>query len=895
MEIGNIKINGVKDPVGFELNNIILSYCVEGTPEGKFEVRIYDSPEKDKLLYVQPLDYRENYASKLDFTPEKETRYYFEIVCGKACSELHYFETGTTFDAPFVLSEKAFDHPVIFRSFSSAGAVKARLYVTGLGLYEARLNGERVGEEYLTPGCNDYSDYVQYQTYDITPLLQGEDLLEIALGNGWYKGRFGLNHCSNIYGRDFVCAAKIVLWDKDGKKSVLATDETWRSRPSEIVASGIYDGETADLTRETGESCGVVRVPQMFRVTERISLPVIVKERIKPVLIVSPKGERILDFGQNFSGFVSFRCAMKRGQRVCLRAGEVLQEGCFYRDNLRTAKAEYNYISDGVLREVYPKFTFFGFRYMCVEGLDTVDPADFTGNVLYSDLDETVFASTGENKMDRLLLNCKWGQKSNFVDIPTDCPQRDERLGWTGDAEVFCPAACYQFDCRAFYNKYCRDMAIDQRRLNGGIASYSPSFGECEESGSVWSDAATIIPWTVYEFYGDKYILLEHLPLMRAYVDALIRKDEEHGGERLLRFGFCLGDWLSQDGVNSSAFRGATNEHFIASCYYFNSVKLLAKAERALGDEARAERYFGIAEEIRHAILREYFTATGRLAVDTQTAYVLCIMFGIWVEREKLVSSFEKRMKKDGFAIKGGFVGATKLIQALLRAGLTEDAFRILYSEKFPSWLYCVNLGATTIWERWNSLAADGSITGTAMNSLNHYSFGAVAEAFYRDIAGIIPTAVAFKKVTISPKFNHRLKDFSCRFLSPAGEFRVNYRILPDGKVRLNVTIPYGVEAELDVMGKRTSLPAGESVVCLPADRKLVYPFSLDSLLCDVLDNEKARAAFREVAPGLCAYFSSNDVGMGGYTMRSLFSMRSFFVPPQMQEVLDGKLQSIAT
>ena len=419
MEIGNIKINGVKDPVGFELNNIILSYCVEGTPEGKFEVRIYDSPEKDRLLYSEPLDYRENYASKLDFTPEKETRYYFEIVCGKACSELHYFETGTTFDAPFVLSEKAFDHPVIFRSFSSAGAVKARLYVTGLGLYEARLNGERVGEEYLTPGCNDYSAYVQYQTYDITSLLQGEDLLEIALGNGWYKGRFGLNHCSNIYGRDFICAAKIVLWDKDGKKSVLATDETWRSRPSEIVASGIYDGETADLTRKTGESCGVVRVPQMFRVTERISLPVVVKERIKPVLIVSPKGERILDFGQNFSGFVSFRCAMKRGQRVCLRAGEVLQEGCFYRDNLRTAKAEYNYISDGVLREVYPKFTFFGFRYMCVEGLDTVDPADFTGNVLYSDLDETAFVSTGESKMDRLLLNCKWGQKSNFVDVPT--------------------------------------------------------------------------------------------------------------------------------------------------------------------------------------------------------------------------------------------------------------------------------------------------------------------------------------------------------------------------------------------------------------------------------------------------------------------------------------------
>ena len=699
---------------------------------------------------------------------------------------------------------------VLERKFVVNELGAAVLRATALGLYTAYLNGRRVGDAYLTPGWTSYHNTLQVQEYDVSALLKkGENVISFVVGEGWYKGPLFWLMKRNCYGNKTAVCADLLFGD-----TVLSTDESFSARTSRIKESGIYAGESVDLTAEPTP--------------------------LTPVEIPFDH-------------------------------------------------------SDGVLREVYPKFTFFGFRYMCVEGLDTVDPADFTGNVLYSDLDETVFASTGESKMDRLLLNCKWGQKSNFVDIPTDCPQRDERLGWTGDAEVFCPAACYQFDCRAFYNKYCRDMAIDQRRLNGGIASYSPSFGECEESGSVWSDAATIIPWTVYEFYGDKYILLEHLPLMRAYVDALIRKDEEHGGERLLRFGFCLGDWLSQDGVNSSAFRGATNEHLIASCYYFNSVKLLAKAERALGDEARAERYFGIAEEIRHAILREYFTATGRLAVDTQTAYVLCIMFGIWVEREKLVSSFEKRMKKDEFAIKGGFVGATKLIQALLRAGLTEDAFRILYSEKFPSWLYCVNLGATTIWERWNSLAADGSITGTAMNSLNHYSFGAVAEAFYRDIAGIIPTAVAFKKVTISPKFNHRLIVFSCRFLSPAGEFRVNYRILPDGKVRLNVTIPYGVEAELDVMGKRTSLPAGESVVCLPADRKLVYPFSLDSLLCDVLDNEKARAAFREVAPGLCAYFSSYDVGMGGYTMRSLLSMRSFFVPPQMQEVLDGKLQSVAT
>lgn len=437
-------------------------------------------------------------------------------------------------------------------------------------------------------------------------------------------------------------------------------------------------------------------------------------------------------------------------------------------------------------------------------------------------------------------------------------------------------------------------MAIDQKKLNGGIASYSPSFGELEESGNIWSDAATIIPWTVYEFYGDKYLLASQLPLMRAYVDRLIRKDDENGGERLYRFGFCLGDWLSQDGINSSALRGGTNEHFIASCYYYNSVKILSLAERELGYEEQAEYYSRIAEDIRNAILREYFTSTGRLAVDTQTAYVICIMFEIWQDRERLVYGFKNRMKKDAYKIKGGFVGATKLIQALIRAELTEEAFRILFSEKFPSWLYCVNLGATTIWERWNSLNADGTISGTEMNSLNHYSFGAVAEAVYRDIAGIIPKSVAFKKVVISPKFNYRMKKFYCHLITAAGEFDVCYNIEGDGRVRLNIFIPYGVEAVFEVSQTRTELAAGNNVIDLPADSELVYPFSIDSKLCDILNDEKCRTVFRELVPGIGSFLINNDVGMAGYTLRSLLAIRSFFVPPQTLALLDKKLKEIS-
>lgn len=894
MEIKNVKINGVKNPVGFYLNDLILSYYIDGVPQGELCLKMYDAPDRKNTLYIQKLDYSENFATKIQFVPKKETAYFFEIHCGKYQSGLYYFETGTDFDAPFIKSSKGIDHPVIFRNFCAKNVVRARLYVTGLGIYEATLNGMRVGNEYLTPYCNDYNAYLQYQTYDITPLLAEKNCVEIALGDGWYKGRFGLNHCRNIYGEDYICAAKIVLWGEDGKKEIIRTDETWSARPSKVVSSGIYDGEIVDATRNTDETDKTVLVEKTFPVTERISLPVIIKEEIKPTLIISPKGEKILDFGQNFSGFVSFRCRMERGQTIRLQAGEVLQEGCFYRDNLRSAKAEFVYTSDGINQEVYPKFTFFGFRYMRVDGSEHIDPADFTGKVLYSDLDETAFAATDNAKIDRLLLNCKWGQKSNFIDVPTDCPQRDERLGWTGDAEVFCSAACYQFDCRAFYAKYCRDMAIDQKKLNGGIASYSPSFGELEESGNIWSDAATIIPWTVYEFYGDKYLLASQLPLMRAYVDRLIRKDDENGGKRLYRFGFCLGDWLSQDGINSSALRGGTNEHFIASCYYYNSVKILSLAERELGYEEQAEYYSRIAEDIRNAILREYFTSTGRLAVDTQTAYVICIMFEIWQDRERLVYGFKNRMKKDAYKIKGGFVGATKLIQALIRAELTEEAFRILFSEKFPSWLYCVNLGATTIWERWNSLNADGTISGTEMNSLNHYSFGAVAEAVYRDIAGIIPKSVAFKKVVISPKFNYRMKKFDCYLITAAGEFKLRYNIEGDGRIRLNIFIPYGVDAVFEVSQTRTELAAGNNVIDLPADSELVYPFSIDSKLCDILNDEKCRTVFRELVPGIGSFLINNDVGMAGYTLRSLLAIRSFFVPSQTLALLDKKLKEIS-
>lgn len=893
MNISDIKINGITNPIGFKFDKLNLSYLLLGKNDNAFPIilRIFDN---EQCVYTDELDYSINFCTPVDFKPKKQTRYKVVISCGEVKGE-GFFETGTDFDCKFITTEKEIANPVLFKRFSSEKAVEsARLYVTGLGLYEAFLNGQKVGNEYLTPDCNDYNAYLQYQTYDITDRIESSNLFEIALGNGWYKGRFGLNHRQNIYGKEYVSAAKLLIKYTDGTSKEIVTDESWLARPSYVTDGNIYDGEQLDYTRNISEAGRVKYFDKKFNVTERISLPIVVKHVIKPKLYISPKGEKILDFGQNFSGFVSFDCDLKYGQKVRLAAGEVLQSGCFYRDNLRSAKAEFTYVSDGKRRIVRPQFTFFGFRYMLVEGIDNVNPDEFTGNVIYSDLDNTVDIAVYNSKMDRLLKNCLWGQRSNFIDVPTDCPQRDERLGWTGDAEVFSRTACYQMDCKAFYNKYLTDLRIEQKLLGGGIPGYAPSFNEEKEtSRSVWADAATIIPWNVYEFFGDKSMLEDHFPLMSDYVDYIIAQDDERGGKRLYNFGFHLGDWLSQDGVSPDALKGATNEYFIASVYYYNSVKIVADSACVLGFKDKEQHYRRVAEEIKRAIISEYFTSSGRLAIDTQTAYVICIQFDLYVDKQKLVRSFEKRLKKDNYKIKGGFVGATQLVQAMIKCGLTDDAFRVLFNEQFPGWLYCVNLGATTIWERWNSLNADGSISGTEMNSLNHYSYGAVAEAFYGYIAGLKSIGAAFKKVIIDPKFNYRLKKLDFTYRSVSGTYVINYEIKQGNKAFMHIEIPYGAAAEFLFEGESRRLKVGVNEFELQLKSNMDTPFSVDSKLCDLLSYRKSSEVIKQIVPTLYRYLTNNDIGLNGETFRSLCSIGSFSIPATAFNAIDKNLREV--
>ena len=892
MRIYNVKINGISNPMGYAFDKLVLSYLVDGVPRDALVAHVYADEACTEELYEQTLDFAENFATVLHFSVREETRYYVVVTCGEVHSDPCILEGGTRFDCPFIFAE-GIEHPVYFKEFAlPEGIVRARLYVTGLGMYEAFVNGKKAGQEFLAPGCNDYSAYVQYQTYDVTELLSRENRLEIALGNGWYKGRFGLHHKENIYGSDFIAAAKLLAWTMEGERIELSTDESWSARPSYVQSSGIYDGEIVDRTADISRTYPVKRVQREIPVRARISLPIVEKQRLSPSLIVTPKGEMVLDFHQNFAGFVSFETPLSRGQKVTLKAGEILQQGCFYNANLRTARAEFVYISDGVFRRVRPQFTFFGLRYLLVEGIEDVRAEDFCGHVIYSDLDASVEIDVHEEKMNRLLQNCVWGQRGNFIDVPTDCPQRDERLGWTGDAEIFSRNACFQMDCRAFYDKYLTDLAIEQGYLGGGIPSYAPAFKECSTpAGSIWSDAATIVPWNVYKFYGDKQFLRRHFPMMQRYADYIIERDDMRGGGRLYNFGFHLGDWLSQDGAGPNALKGATNEYFIASAYYYNSVHIVAQAARVL-DEACAEKYDKIAEEIKTAFFREYFTPSGRCAIDTQTAYVLCSEFDLYPDCERFLRSFSKRLKKDGYKIRGGFVGASQLIQNLFKCGFVEDAFRILYSESFPGWLYCVNLGATTIWERWNSLNADGSISGTEMNSFNHYSFGAVAEAFYAYIAGIEQREVAFKKVDINPRFNYRLPKLDMRLSTPAGEFALSYR-LEGSDAHLSVTIPYGVEATLVASGKRVPLSVGENRMIIPTGHDFSHPFNIDCKLCDLLQNEQTQRVLGETVPNLYGFFKRNDIGLSGNTLREICAIDSFHVPDVILERINEQFSRI--
>lgn len=890
MNIIHLKTNRITNPMGFQLKRIMLSFIVEADPDVSLEelwISVSLSQNFEELLVRQTVALEDGIGYELDLQLSSETRYYWKVHARTSegtvfFSEVAFFETGLLegFAASFIGPSLAPEHPVLFRDFNCEGNIcKARLYICGLGLYEASLNGNRIGNEYLTPYWNDYDAFLQYQTFDVTALLQRENKLEVMLGNGWYKGRFGLDQELDRYGNTFALIAQLHIEYADGHKDHIYTDLDWSSRKSQIVDSSIYDGEIVDASINCQDIFPVQLLNEdKSRLQERLSLPVVEKLRLTPKLIVSPKGEHILDFGQNMVGVVEFICREAKGKEVRLQHGEVLQQDCFYRDNLRTAKAEFVYISDGTECVVRPRFTFYGFRYVRVEGMENVCAEDFTGIVLYSDIEQTGWIETSNSDINQLFQNCLWGQRGNFVDVPMDCPQRDERLGWTADAQVFAATACFNMDCQPFYEKFMNDLRIDQHLYGGGIPNYSPSLRkEAMIAGSVWGDAATILPYTVYRFYGDRKLLAQQYPMIQDYVAYLLGIDEANGGRRLYQTGFHFGDWLAQDGVSPQSLKGGTDDYYIASLYYYYSVRLAAQSARILDKEQDTDKYLRLADEIRQAILDEYFSPNGRLTIDTQTGYVLSLYFNVYIDKQRIIDGLKARLKKDFYRIKCGFVGTPLICSVLCDHGMADDAYRLLFEEQCPSWLYAVKLGATTIWERWNSLLEDGTISGINMNSLNHYAYGSVIEFLYTRVAGLQAKEPAFRSVTMAPKPNYRLKRMAARYNSPSGAYKIKWSILEDGRLDIKVNVPYGCTATLvlpdfgsdfriesgtnggPLVDSMIELTAGDFDCSYLPKVDFNHPFSMHSVLLDLMKHPEAAAVIRSRMPVLYDFVNGEN------------------------------------
>lgn len=850
MIISNIRIQHLTNPVGWDVRRPNISWTTEdakGTRQKWAKVEISEAgtcvfseegEELSSLSVAADIDLKPRTRYDVTVTVEDET--------GDRASGTAFFETGKAGEewrakwitAPF---EKDV-HPVItYKMHLPAKPVKGRLYGVGFGICEITVNGRRASSEVLAPFYNDYNNWIQAETYDITDLLrQGENTVECSLGKGWYMGRFGFGAGGKeMYGSRMKLLLEGHAALEDGTEASFATGEgEWLCKRSETVDSSIYDGEVIDMTLDPGESVPalVCEAPE-GPVTDRLSPPVHIVERLAGAkLILTPKGERVLDFGQVMTGWVEFLCEAPKGTKVYLQYGELLQDECFYRENLRSALAEFTYISDGERRLVRPRFTFYGFRYVKVEGLDYVDPRAFTACVIHSDVPFTGSIKMGNAKLDRLFENAFWSQRGNFLDTPTDCPQRDERMGWTGDAQVFAPTACYNMYTPAFYRKYLHDMLLEQRKLDGSVPFVVPDVlsvlhrfeeGPHGEHGScAWADAASVIPWTVYRFYGDKELLKEEYENMTLWAEWIHRQDE---GDFLWRKGFHFADWLALDNPDKGSSFGGTDPYYIASVYYYYTTLLCAKAAKVLGYRADEEKYASRASSIADAIRREYFTPTGRIAVPTQTAMALSLYFDIAPDPERTARDLCAKLEERKVHLDTGFVGTYFLLPVLTKIGRNDLAVQLLLNEDYPSWLYEVNMGATTIWERWNSVLPDGHVSDTGMNSMNHYAYGSVMEWVYSVLCGLKPSedGAGFKKAVIRPYADKRLHGIKCEYLSAAGRYRSAWE-RREGSILYHVEVPFDANAEFippdekalitvngkETKGRQTLLCGAYDIVC---------------------------------------------------------------------------------
>ena len=780
------------------------------------------------------------------------------------------FETGLLSGAAFEGKARWITHgldkeetasPVFTKTFSiNKPFVRARLYATALGLYEAEINGEKTDDTYFAPGWTSYHKRLQVQTYAVENLREGENELRFTLGRGWYAGALGFMPTPNHYGDTTALLAMLAVTYADGTEEFIGTDESWAVSTGAIRFSEIYDGETQDWTMPEERFGSALPFEHSFEtlvaqenepVRCLLTLPV-VRE------FTAPNGEHLFDFAQNLTGWVEVKITGRPGQKLTLRHAESLDEnGNFYTGNLSFAKATDTYILNGEAQVLRPHFTFHGFRYVCLEGLEDGQTIELTACHLSSDLKEAGSFSCSDERVNRLQQNIVWGQRDNYLDVPTDCPQRSERLGWTGDATAFTPTAVFHQNIMPFMRKWLRDLAADQDPATG-MAQVVPDVLSDGQTGgqngaAYWGDCATVVPWTLYETYGDKRVLSEQYESMKIWVEFIRR---QCGANGLWQTGFQYGDWLGLDREGNDMAderKGATDDYFLANACYIWSLQILADTAALLGFDEDAALYTELRETVLAAFRDEYVTKTGRLVSETQTAMVLALHFGLVEEKDRagIAERLEQNIAAHKTHLTTGFIGTPYLCLALSDNGKQATAGKLLLQEENPGWLYEVKMGATTIWERWNSILPDGSFNPVNMNSLNHYAYGSIGNWLYTRLCGLRLLEPGYKRFAVAPQFIQGITHAELSYDSVYGKIAVAWRC-EKGTITVDITVPVNTTAEVTLPEKDGVLILGSGTYhyeYATATSLEQGRYTLETLLHVMLEHPAARPILEQYMP----------------------------------------------
>lgn len=684
-------------------------------------------------------------------------------------------------------------------------AVSAALTVTSIGVYDAYLNGKRIGDFILAPGCTAYNKRLQYQTYDILNMLSENNEIVITVGKGWHRSRMSENR-PEINTKPCAIIAEIEIIYEDGTKEIIQTDEMWSARKSKVIFNDIWDGETYDASLDYSMETAVnivdldkdILIPQEGEIVRE-------HEVLYPKeLIITPRGEQVIDFGQEITGYVEFTVNAKKGDKVELSCAEILDNhGNFYTANYRSAKSKMTYICCDGEQTHKPRFTFYGFRYIRLDSYaGKIDLTKIRAIAVYSDMKRSGYIRTSDPKLNKLFSNTLWSQRDNFLDIPTDCPQRDERMGWTGDAQVFAKTACYNYDVKKFFEKWLGDLRAEQRE-NGSVPDTVPNFWKIMRSSTAWGDVINVIAWQLYLMYGDKRDLEVNFDAMKRWVDFMTEDSLDKylwtcadDSDKMWRKHY--GDWLALD-APSGSYRGITPDNFIASAFYAYSTEILIKAGKVIGKDM--SEY----EELHRNIVstfKQTFTE-----YSTQTECVLALYFDLTDNRADAAKQLDEMIKANDDKLQTGFVGTPYLLYALSENGYTDTAYNLLLQEEYPSWLYEVNHGATTIWEHWDGIRDDGTFWSTDMNSYNHYAYGSVVDWLYSAAGGIKPDNAGFYSVIIEPHPTERIEWFEAEYNSRNGKIVSKWTNTDDG-VKYEITTP--VPATIIINGKVQIADAGK-------------------------------------------------------------------------------------